>query len=164
LLFNAPQDCDKVFALDATTGHPLWVTDRAVDAVHLLGVGSDRLIASGDCLYWLDIYTGESRGRYPNPTKPVPGHARPTPRGYGRGALVGSQIYWPTREAIYVFQQNTVRGPRFWEPLLDRAIPLGPRGVTGGNLVISDGVLLLATADHLYAFDETGTPEHARGP
>jgi hypothetical protein len=35
-----------------------------------------------------------------------------------------------------------------------REIPLVPRGVTGGNLVIADGILLVATGDRLVAFGQ----------
>jgi outer membrane protein assembly factor BamB len=164
-VFVAPMDCDRIFALDATTGHPLWMTERerAADAIHLLGVGADTLLVSGNYLYWLDRYTGRLVGQYPLPRKAAPGHARPNPRGFGRGLLAGSHVYWPTREAIFVFERQMVRSQRGREPVLVREIPLVPRGATGGNLVIADGVLLVATADRLYAFNETGKPDHARG-
>ena len=158
LVFVAPADTDRIFALDAMTGHPLWITppDRVADAVHLLGVGSDHLLVSGDCLYWLDAYTGRLEAQFPAAGKALPGHARPSPRGWGRGVLAGTRVYWPTQEMVYVFEQRPARTPRGWEPVLVREIPLGPRGARGGNLVIAGGILLVATADRLYAFNETG--------
>jgi hypothetical protein len=43
-----------------------------------------------------------------------------------------------------------------FQPRPAREIPLTPRGVTGGNLVLADGVMLIATGDRLVAFDELG--------
>jgi len=163
MVYVAPRDSDRIFALDATTGHPLWMTERAVDAIHLLGVAAERLLVSGDVLYWLDRYTGRLRGQFPGVTKAVPGHARPSPRGWGRGVLAGSHVYWPTRNTIYVFDQQTVYRHQRWQPVLVREIPLGPRGASGGNLVIAQDVLLVATADRLIAFNQTGKPDYDRG-
>jgi hypothetical protein len=78
--------------------------------------------------------------------------------------LAGPYVYWPTRDTIFVLEQATVRTPRGWEPVVARAIPLAQRGASGGNLLIADGILLVAAADRLMAFNETGRPDHARGP
>ena len=45
----------------------------------LLGVSENRLVASGECVYWFDVRTGELVGRYPEPFKAAPGFARPSP-------------------------------------------------------------------------------------
>ncbi len=76
----------------------------------------------------------------------------PRPRGFGRGVLAGSEIYWPTRERIYVFDQGSGRQVR-------QPIELAALGVQGGNLVIHDGVMLVASADELVAFNATGRIE-----
>jgi outer membrane protein assembly factor BamB len=164
-VFAAPSDSDALFALDAISGRVLWQTqpEQASDVVHLLGVGQGRLLASGDCLYWLDIYTGRTAGQFPRSAIGAPGRARPNPRGWGRGTLAGDYVYWPTRDSIFVLEQRTEPTPFGWETTLVREIPLGPRGATGGNLVIVDGMLLIAAADRLYAFNETGRLEHAGG-
>jgi len=163
-VFVAPSDSGRVMALDAITGRPCWMTDpdQLADVNHLLGVGSDRLLASGDCLYWLDVATGRMVGQFPRATSSARGHARPNPRGWGRGVLAGSYVYWPTRTALFVLEQRTLRTQYGWEPALVREIPLRPRGASGGNLVIADGVLLVAAADRLYAFRETGRLDHDR--
>jgi outer membrane protein assembly factor BamB len=164
LVLVAAADCQRIFALDAMTGHPLWMTveGEATGAVHLLGVGEDRVLASGDSLYWLDLYTGRLVGQFPSPRFAASGHARVAPRGAGRGILAGRHVYWPTRDAVYVLRQQTERTPRGWEPVLDRVIPLHPGGASGGNLLLAEGVLLIAAADRLYAFNETGTQDHAQ--
>ena len=61
-------------------------------------------------------------------------------------------MYWPTRERIYVFDQRT--GQQVRQP-----IDLAALGLQGGNLVIHDGVMLLAAADELVALNATGRSE-----
>ena len=136
-LFVAPTDSQHVFALDAEAGHLLWDTPHPEDAVHLLGVGSGNLIASGDRLWCIDVNSGKLIGRWPDD---------PSLRGFGRGTLVGREIYWPTRQDIYVCSQQT--------GLPERVVPLTAKAadVTGGNLVVSGDRLLIALSDGLIAF------------
>ncbi len=124
----------------------------AADAVHLLGVARDRLVASGDYLYWIDASSGAVVRQFPAPHGFGRGYAGPLPRGLGRGILAGNAVYWPTRERIYVFDQYTGRQVR-------QPIDLAALGLQGGNLVIHDGVLLIASADELVAFNATGRIE-----
>jgi len=155
LVIAAPSDSDRLFALDANTGRLLWSTfpEQASGVIHLLGVGGDTLLASGDCLYWFDVHTGQLRAQIPGPRKVTPGHARPDPRGNGRGLLTHHEVYWPTQDAIMVFEQTPRRSSRGWEPVLLRNIDLTTRGATGGNLVLADGALLIAAGDRLTSFD-----------
>ena len=106
----APQDCDRVFALDAATGTVLWNTgaEIAADVVHLLGIASGHLITSGHRLYWIDIHDGRI-------TSSFPARVQESLRGYGRGIVAGGSVYWPTRDEIYVFGVRTkpkVRQPK----------------------------------------------------
>jgi len=140
----APQDCDQVFALDAATGMALWNTgpQHAVDVVHLLGIAHDRLIASGHRVYWIDLYSGRITNSFPT-------RVQEDLRGYGRGIIAGSTVYWPTRDEIYVFDARTMRMKR-------QPVNLAAIGMTGGNLLVADGVLLVAAADKLAAFNAYG--------
>lgn len=158
LVIAAPADCNRLFALDANSGHVIWTTrpERATDVIHLLGVGAGNLIAGGDYLYWLDVYTGDVVNQFPPPRKTTPGHAKPTPRGHGRGVLAGNNVYWPTRKSIFVFKQRTVRTELSSEPPLVREIDLTSRGATGGNLTVAQNVLVIVAADQLYVFDRHG--------
>ncbi len=160
LVVVAPMDCDRIFALDANTGGRVWssLPGQGADAIHLLGVGAEHLIASGDYLYWFDVTTGELLSQFPAPRRFAPGQAKPSPCGYGRGLLAGQHIYWPTREAILVFDQRTQRGEFGGMPELIREIPLVPRGAMGGNLVLVDDSLLITTANRLFVFDAYRTP------
>jgi hypothetical protein len=110
--------------------------------LHLLGVAAGNLIASGRRLYWLDARTGRQQAVFP-------GQDERSLRGFGRGVLAGDVVYWPTREQILVMDQAGLRPRR--QPIDLRAL-----GLTGGNLVVADGVLLVAGEDRLAAFDETG--------
>jgi outer membrane protein assembly factor BamB len=156
LAICAPADCDRIFALDTGTGQMVWETgkQRCADAVHLLGVGAGNVIASGDYLYWIDAATGALAGQFPQPRSGAPGFARADPPGFGRGLLAGQNVYWPTREKIFVFKQQTHRTEQGWTPIPVRQIELTHRGVTGGNLLMSKGILLIATSDRLYALKE----------
>ena len=123
---------------------------KTSDIVHLLGVVGDDLVASGDYLYWLDLYNGHLRRQFPAAVDSDLTAARPDPRGLGRGLIAGGEVYWPTREAIYVFRRDAVKAAAAWQ--LHRQIALLPRGVSGGHLLISNDRLLLVTANRLFAF------------
>jgi outer membrane protein assembly factor BamB len=157
-LYVAPADSPRVYALDAATGQVIWpgraagqpadrpaetpVQDPLDDVVHLLGVSGDCLIASGHKLYWIAI-AGPRAGNIV--------HVWPEGQdklGYGRGLLAGPSVLWPTREKIYVFDQQTAR--------LKREIQLAPLGVRGGNLLVADGRLLIATPSELIVLATDG--------
>lgn len=137
-LLVAPADSQRIFALEADTGQILWQTGPEVeDVVHLLGIAGDSLVASGHRLYWIGL-DGPDRGKvkhvWPDAAERM---------GFGRGVLAGGLVWWPTRESIYLFDQATAR--------LKRQIPLAPRGLKGGNLLVAGDRLLIATGDELIA-------------
>jgi outer membrane protein assembly factor BamB len=137
-LLVAPADSQCIFAVDAQTGQILWQTGpETEDVVHLLGVAGDTLIASGNKLYWIGL-EGQQRGKLQHVWPDGPQRL-----GYGRGMLAGGQVWWPTRESIYLFDQATGQ--------LRKQIPLVPRGLTGGNLLVAGDRLLIATGSELVA-------------
>ncbi len=147
-LLVAPSDSPRIFAFDAATGQMLWQSGPETEGiVHLLGTTEQHLIAGGDRLYWIAL-DGPKRGRIEHVWPDGPD--RP---GFGRGVLAGPYVYWPTRDRIYVFDQQTA------EPV--RAIDLMPLGAAGGNLLVADGRLLIATETELIALDEKpqGAPQ-----
>jgi outer membrane protein assembly factor BamB len=148
MLLAAPSDCHSIFALDSSSGELLWESHLPEDAIHLLGVGNGNLLASGDWLWWIDARHGKVLKRWPDTT----------PLGYGRGALMGDQVVWPTRDALYVFDQ------RVWSrsQTVPDPIPLGgQRSASGGNLVPAEGMLLIATGDKLFGFHQIGKEPQA---
>ena len=156
LLIVAPSDCDQIFALHAATGQLAWAlpSGDCADVMHLLGIGEDCLLASGNWLYWIDIYSGRLLTQFPQPGPGGPTQAAPSPRGFGRGVLAGDSVYFPTREQLFVFQQRPLKSNFGWQPQLVRQIDLAPRGVTGGNVIVASGVLLIASGDKLVAFGQ----------
>jgi outer membrane protein assembly factor BamB len=140
IVLVAPSDCEQIMGLDAGTGQVLWTSNLADDVVHLIGATGDQLLASGDRLWWLNIYTGKVVRRFPE-------GKRDGPRGYGRGVLAGHEVYWPTRDRIYIFDSKTTEPTQ--EP-----IALLPHGATGGNLLAIDGYLLVAASDTLFGFSQ----------
>src|SRR5690606_3079594 len=103
-------------------------------------------------LYWLDRSSGQLTAQFPPPRRQAAGMTAASPRGYGRGVLSDKRVYWPTRDAIYVFWQDPVPSPQGWQAALARApIQLGHRGAEGGHLSVASGVLMIATADRLLA-------------
>jgi len=150
-LLVAPSDSRRIVALDAAGGQILWQTGPEVeDAVHLLGVAGDTLIAGGDRLYWIGL-KAEEAGKVKH-VWPL-GHER---LGYGRGVLAGDCVLWPTREKIYVFDQAT-GAPK-------KEISLVARGTTGGNLLVAPGYLLIAGNDELVALRGPGGRREPREP
>ena len=154
LLYVAPTDSASLFALDANTGQLIWENPLPEDVVHLLGVGNGRLVASGDRLWWLNAYTGRviPNGCFPPYGGRTAGHAAPSPAGLGRGLLTDNQVWWPTSDGIYVFDQRSAQHVR----TINLATSGSPVGGDGGNLLISNGQLFLVTPDRLFAFNQSG--------
>jgi outer membrane protein assembly factor BamB len=149
----APADFDGVLALDATTGEVIWTARiPAEEAPQLLGVGQGNVLVGGRSLRWIDFHDGRRLAQFPHTGVQEPTVARAKPSGYGRGVLAGGLVYWPTRDKIYVFQQGLAAGDVGPRIVAAGEIDLAVRGVTGGNLLIAQDVLLLTTDDHLYAF------------
>jgi outer membrane protein assembly factor BamB len=131
-LYVAPADSPRIFAFDAATGQMLWQTGEQLgDVLHLLGIAGDHLVACGEKLYWIDVKPGQ-QGRVKHVWPG--GDDKP---GYGRGILAGDQVLWPARENIYVFDARTAQ-PR-------KVFDLRPQGLTGGNLLVVGGRLLIVT-------------------
>jgi hypothetical protein len=138
LVIVAPSDTPSVFALDAHTGHFVWGSDQLPDALHLLGTVKQNLVVSGNRLWSLDVRSGAIRYVWPESE-----HAGI--RGMGRGLVAGNEIFWPTRDEIYVLDAMT--GARTRSPISLRSISDG-----GANLAAAKGYLIVAGYDKLMAF------------
>jgi outer membrane protein assembly factor BamB len=145
VLYVAPADSPQIFAFDAQTGMILWQTgDQTEWALDLLGATDDYLIAGGKKLYWIGL-KDEDRGRI----KRVWPEGNDKP-GFGRGIISGDCILCPTREKILIFDVKTAQ-PR-------KTIELVPRDAQGGNLLVTDLGLLIATDKELIALGKTTNP------
>ena len=153
LVFAAPNDSEQILAIDAQTGEVVWrqtVRDRVR---HLLGAREGRLFVSGNSLWALDLETG----------RVLWGHKESDPEfsGYGRGLLVGDEIWFPRYDAIEIRSQKTGR-PVGRRPILLQRHSRSPGPKTGGNLLIVGDYLLVAQADRLVAYSRYSLP--ATGP
>src|SRR5262249_41533757 len=140
LAIIAPDNTPWLYAYGAETGRLVWKapTGEADDIVHLLGVAKGRLIATGNHVYSFDVKTGKLLRAWPDNNPGTP--------GFGRGLIAGEHIYWPTKDQIFVLDAATgLKSDR--EP-----IPLHAFGVSGGNLAVGDGYLVVAQADSLVVF------------
>ena len=141
-LYVAPRESLYIFALDASTGVLLWRTDLPRKIIHLLGVHENKLIASGNQLWWIDTRTGNCFC--------WPENDRSGLHGCGRGLLAGGNIYWPVRDQsgrndqIMVFDARQADQTR--EPIL-----LEEYGARCGNLILAGNGLLVAGARQLIA-------------
>ena len=137
MLFVAPSDSESIYAFDATSGDLLWESPHAASAQQLLGVGNGNLIAAGDRVYWINATTGKLLQRWPD---------TPNPKGFGRGALVGDQVVWPTREEIYLLSQKTGQ--------MEKVIQLAALhpGQTGGNLLVDAESMFIAGSESLTCY------------
>jgi hypothetical protein len=144
LLIVAPSDTPAIFALDAQTGQQLWTTDQLPDALHMLGVVQQSLIVSGNRLWSLDIRSGKKRFVWPESE-----HAGI--RGMGRGLIAGEEIFWPTRDTIYVMHALT--GERTRPP-----ISLKDISQNGANLAAAQNHLIIAAHDKLTALGPNQPP------
>ncbi|WP_460182609.1 outer membrane protein assembly factor BamB family protein [Thermopirellula anaerolimosa] len=148
VLYLAPRDSRYVFALDAANGQILWQSRAELEGVvYLLGVTGNRLVASGDRLYLLDTM-GPNAGTV---SLVWPDGKEPT--GFGRGLIAGNRVYWPTEDAIYVFDASAGR------PL--RVVSLEPWGLKGGNLAFCGKTLFVVGAAEIAAFETEMTHEDA---
>ena len=100
LVIVAPADTPNIFALDAVTGQTVWTSDLLPDALHLLGVVRRNLIVSGNRLAALDVLSGKLKFVWPE-------SQQAGIRGMGRGLVAGDEVFWPTRNEIYVIHAMT---------------------------------------------------------
>jgi hypothetical protein len=123
------------------------VQDPLDDVTDLLGVRGDCLIASGHRLYWINI-GGPRAGNIAHVWPEGPDRL-----GFGRGVITPTQVFWPTREKIYIFDPLTAR--------LNKEIELGPLGVRGGNLTVAGGHLLISAGGKLVMLSTSGAKGNA---
>ena len=141
IVYAAPDDSNLVYALDAATGQPVWRQQYPDQILHIVGVVDGRLILSGQSVWAVDAGTGAAA--WPQRI----GFADPAGRGYGRPALTHDFLYWPTRDEVLRIdhrQGNVVDRIRLREDFRQ----------SGGNLVIADGMLLIAQPDGIVALGQ----------
>jgi outer membrane protein assembly factor BamB len=149
-LYVAPSDSDRLFCLDPASGETIWQRN-GMDVVHLLGVGSGRLIFTT----WRNpqlgkVFVGGLRAVDALTGGDERGWSLPDDGGglapMGRGLLAGDLVLWPTARKPYgVFAVRQEDGRQPDNPALLHRIP-------AGNLVFANGCLLVADQRVLTAF------------
>lgn len=142
VLFAVPTDSDRVLALDAESGQLIWDAELPEHARQLLGVSDGKLIVAGDLLWALNADTGRVDWKI--------GSSAPEAGTLGRGVLANGLVYWPKRDEISLCEIATGREQR----KIALAQSLGLPG--GGNIVLADGLLVLAQAGRLSVIGEYG--------
>lgn len=143
MVFVAPNHTSSVLAFDALSGEILWELPLP-DVTHLLGVYQDKLIASGDRIYWIE-FDPTNRSRPGSLAHHWFGNAGP--KGYGRGMMAEGHIYWPTRKQVMVFDAETAQLKQMihlWEEPAFREL--------AGNLLLANEMLIVAQPDQLVGF------------
>ena len=149
LLFVAPNDCNRLFCIEADSGRVRWQFRHPEGERwrHLLGVvpGGQfgRLIVSGRNLASIDI---GARKIVFGP-KAAGLTARPE-QGYGRGLLVGKTVLWPTQESIKTIDART------GTVLANKPLHVPGSAEIGGNLTVAQGMLLVAQPERMVAYCE----------
>lgn len=151
-VFVAPNDCNRVFCIEADSGRVRWQhrqpeSDRWR---HLLGVapGGDagRLIISGNTLWAIDIATNKTVFGSRSNTLGLRGPS--VEQGYGRGLIAGDVILWPTREAIKIVDAKT------GATIGNKPLQTPTAADVAGNLVLCQEMLLVAQPEKLVAYCE----------
>ncbi len=151
-VFVAPNDCNRVFCIEADSGRVRWQhrqpeSDRWR---HLLGVapGGDagRLIISGNTLWAIDIATNKTVFGSRSNTLGLRGPS--VEQGYGRGLIAGDVILWPTREAIKIVDAKT------GAMIGNKPLQTPAAADVAGNLVLCQEMLLVAQPERLVAYCE----------
>jgi outer membrane protein assembly factor BamB len=93
----APADSDRLVALDAASGEPLWTAELSAAEVRLLAASGDRVILSGQRLWAINAATG----------KLDPHWGEELSGGAGQGAVAGELILWPTTGEILLVDRET---------------------------------------------------------
>ncbi len=135
-----------VIALDAKTGVRKWSRRLQGGIRHILGVEGQQVIVSGDILWSLDLDSGQIKWRS--------GQNDVVAHGYGRGLIGKGLVFWPKKEAIEVFEIATGR-PHAELKLQPWRAESGPV-LTGGNLLMAGGLLIVSQADALVAYSQWG--------
>ena len=136
-VFAAPTDSNRLLAIDADSGAPLWHHTVRGGVRFLIGAVEGTVVVAGDSLWGFDAATGKARWTV--------GSQDPAGFGFGRGTLADGDVYWPLRKEILVVRAQSGR-------IVRRISLRGRRGGSGGNLVIAGRSLIIAEPDRMVVY------------
>lgn len=135
----APADSTRLLAWDTATGRPLWDTPRGDTETEIVGVSRDTegaiVLLSGRQIAGYDALTGACRFRWPESQ-----HAGL--KGVGHAALMGRELLWPTKDALYLI--DPAKGGLTRPP-----VDLSSIGSDGASIVRTDYGPLICGAERL---------------
>ncbi len=138
-----PLDAPSAYALDARTGELRWARPRAEEIRTIYGLRGATLVLGGEGLEFLDIRSGKLLAL-----------TGPELRGTGRGAVAEDGIYVPALDGL-----RRVGWDGAWEDRPGGGWGAGRLG--GGNLVVVDGALVLATPGAVETYFDRGGQQEA---
>ena len=97
VLYVAPLDSQLLMAIHAESGLRLWQREWPDPIEYVLGISGNTLVVSGRSLWGVNIANGESAW----PHRRV-GEDDPEGFSFGRGVLIGNEVWWPNREELIV--------------------------------------------------------------
>lgn len=134
----APQDSDKLIAIDRSTGSIKWKARRRRHR-YIVGADETRVIIAGKEIEAIRIADGESEWEF-NPDSGVPASVIPT----GRPILAGAQVLVPTDSGLLTLNSATGQPAAaklaYGEPL--------------GNLLVAEGALYSLSATTIVKFPD----------
>ncbi|HZE96938.1 MAG TPA: PQQ-binding-like beta-propeller repeat protein [Planctomycetota bacterium] len=129
-----PTDSPMLYAFDAQTGQLRWDAPRGQDLRTIYGVKDGTLVLGGERVELRELLTGRQA------SPPMADELR----GSGRGVIAPDGIYVPGQDKL-----RRLNWDGTWDESLARRWP----GVSdGGNLIIVDGAVVLATQDAIQVF------------
>jgi len=142
-VFAAPNDSDRILAIDAFSGRVLWEV-TGIEVTHVLGVSQNKLIVcSGGSIRGVRAFDIDTGGDRPD----AGGWAVVDDGGltsFGRGLLTDETIVWPTKGGLYFLAVED--GSSIREPIPGFS----------GHLALGDGVVVVTTATEVRAMVPPG--------
>lgn len=130
-----PTDSHFLYALDAQTGQLRWDRARGQDLRTIYGVKDGTLVLGGERVELCDLLTG----------RPASPPMADELRGSGRGVIARDGIYVPGQDKLRKLNWDGT-----WDESSSRRWPGGVQD--GGNLVVVDGAVVLATQESVQVF------------
>lgn len=144
VLYVAPLDTSLLLAIHAESGLLLWQREWPDPIQYVLGVVGDKVIVQGRSLWGVALATGDPAW----PHRRI-GFDDAEAWSFGRGTMIGNEVWWPNREELVVVDAESGRIAR--RHLLRESLGLSGGNLTAGGtwLVVSrGGQLTIYRANH----------------
>jgi outer membrane protein assembly factor BamB len=129
-LVVAPADSPDVLAFDAASGRSIWRVERTASSAALVGIARGVAVMAGSRVEGIDVATGRRRYAWPD-------SERAGVRGAGAPLMVGDELFWPTRDRLFILDGATGVQSRL-------SFDLTEVGARGANLAAAPDGLLVA--------------------